>query len=133
VAFSTVVLFTPFHLSRQLVAKKPPLVSSSFGGQPTRLQILWGESPLPSIARFGRLVYPGHGEVTNRGVFGGKSHRCCAFLDVMVGAVRVASKGRGLNIRECLQPRNECRTEAAIVRVLWKPTLSERGEGRRLV
>jgi hypothetical protein len=108
-------------------------LNSAFGGQPTRLQILWGESPLPSIARFGRLVYPGHGEVTNRGVFGGKSHRCCAFLDVMVGAVRVASKGRGLNIRECLQPRNECRTEAAIVRVLWKPTLSERGEGRRLV
>jgi hypothetical protein len=45
-------------------------------GQPTRLQILWGESPLPSIARFGRLVYPGHGEVTNRGMFGSKSHRC---------------------------------------------------------
>jgi hypothetical protein len=52
------------------------LVNSTLGGQPTRLQILWGESPLPSIARFGRLVYPGRGEVTNRGMFGSKSHRC---------------------------------------------------------
>jgi hypothetical protein len=43
--------------------------------------------------------------------------------DATVGAVRVASKGRGLNIKECLQPRNERRTEAA-VRVLWEPTLS---------
>ena len=29
-------------------------------------------STLSSIARFGRLVYPGHGEVTNRGVLGSK-------------------------------------------------------------
>ena len=38
------------------------------------------ESPLPSIARFRRLVYPGHGEVTNRGVLGSKSHGCPVLL-----------------------------------------------------
>ena len=38
--------------------------------QPTRLRILWGENPLPSIARFGRLAYPEHGEVTIHGVLG---------------------------------------------------------------
>ena len=48
--------------------------------QPTRLRVLWGESPLSSIARFGRLVYPGHGEVTNRGVLGSKSHGCSVLL-----------------------------------------------------
>ena len=44
----------------------------------------------------------------------------------------MASKSGGLNIRECLQPRNEYRTEAA-VRILRKPILSERGEGRCFV
>ena len=63
------------------VGRRRPLASSdpmsmTLWGQPTRLQILWDESPLPSIARFGRLVYPGRGEATNRGMFGGKSHRC---------------------------------------------------------
>ena len=33
---------------------------------------------LPSVARIGRLAYPGHGEVTNREVFGCKSHGCSA-------------------------------------------------------
>jgi hypothetical protein len=42
--------------------------------RPTRPQVLRGESPLLSIARFGRLAYPGHGEVTNREVLGRKSH-----------------------------------------------------------
>ena len=62
-------------------------LSTSVGGQnggvgadcglqerPIRPRVLWGVSPLPSIARFRRLVYPGHGEVTNRGVLGSKSH-----------------------------------------------------------
>ncbi len=44
------------------------------GKQPTRLRVLWGESPLPSIASFGRLVYPGRGEVTNHEVLGSKRH-----------------------------------------------------------
>ena len=48
--------------------------------RPTRPRVLWGESPLPSIARFRRLVYPGHGEVTNRGVLGSKSHGCPVLL-----------------------------------------------------
>jgi hypothetical protein len=42
--------------------------------RPTRPQVLRGESPLSSIARFGRLSYPGHGEVTNREMLGRKSH-----------------------------------------------------------
>jgi len=49
----------------------------ALGEQPTRLRILWGESPLSSIARFGRLAYPGLGEVTNQELFGWKSHSCC--------------------------------------------------------
>jgi len=48
--------------------------------RPIRPRVLWGESPLSSIARFGRLVYPGHGEVTNRGVLGSKSHGCPVLL-----------------------------------------------------
>ena len=44
------------------------------GEQPTRLRILRGESPLPSMARFGRLTYPGHGEGTNRERLGWKRH-----------------------------------------------------------
>ena len=64
-------------------------VGGQFGGvgadcglqeRPTRPRVLWGESPLPSLARFRRLVYPGHGEVTNRGVLGSKSHGCPVFL-----------------------------------------------------
>jgi len=39
-------------------------LNTALGEQPTRLQVLWGKNPLPSIARFGWLVYPGHGEVT---------------------------------------------------------------------
>jgi hypothetical protein len=35
---------------------------------------LVGESPMPSIARFGRLAYPMRGEVTNRAVLGRKRH-----------------------------------------------------------
>jgi hypothetical protein len=33
--------------------------------------------PLPSVARNGRLAYPGHGEVTNRDRLGRRSHGCC--------------------------------------------------------
>jgi hypothetical protein len=52
----------------------------ALGEQPTRLRILRGESPLPSIARFGRLAYPGHGEVTNRERLGWKRHGCPGYL-----------------------------------------------------
>ncbi len=68
--------------------------------QPTRLRILWGESPLPSIARFGRLAYPTHGEVTNHGMLGYKRHGCHRSLALSVGATWVASKPGGLNIKE---------------------------------
>jgi hypothetical protein len=44
------------------------------GEQPTRLRILRGESPLPSIARFGRLAYPTWRKVTTSTVLGRKSH-----------------------------------------------------------
>jgi len=37
---------------------------------------LWGASPLPSIARFGRLAYPTCEKVTTRPVLGSKSHSC---------------------------------------------------------
>ncbi len=45
-------------------------------GAADRLGLLWGASPLPSIARFGRLVYPMHEEVTNRVLLGSKRHDC---------------------------------------------------------
>ena len=91
--------------------------------QPTRLRILWGENPLPSIARFGRLAYPGRGEVTNHGVLGWKRHGCLEVLQrnrepaacdgtihlageiSAVGVTGMASKPTGLNRREWLQPR----------------------------
>jgi site-specific DNA recombinase len=34
----------------------------------------WGASPMPSVARFGRLAYPLLGEVTNRDMRGRRSH-----------------------------------------------------------
>jgi hypothetical protein len=59
---------------------KPQTLKCRLQERPTRPRVLWGESPLPSIARFRRLVYPGHGEVTNRGVLGSKSHGCPVLL-----------------------------------------------------
>ena len=55
----------------------------------------------PSIARNGRVAYPGHGEVTNREMLGWKSHGCPVRLHcTAVGAIWVASKTAGLNMRE---------------------------------
>ena len=48
----------------------------SLGEQPTRLRILWGASPLSSIARFGRLAYLTYREVTNCTLLRWKSHGC---------------------------------------------------------
>jgi len=48
--------------------------ANALGEQPTRLSILWGESPLPSIARFGRQAYPEYGKVTTHAEPGGKRH-----------------------------------------------------------
>ena len=52
----------------------------ALGEQPTRLRILRGESPLPSMARFGRRAYPGHAEVTNRERLGWKRHGCPGYV-----------------------------------------------------
>jgi hypothetical protein len=56
--------------------------------------------PIPSIARFRRLAYPGHGEVTTHERLGWKSHGCHTVQAVSVGAIWVASKPAGLNIKE---------------------------------
>ena len=64
---------------------RPPspeeIMRQPLGEQSTRLRILWGESPLSSIARFGRQAYPGLGEVTNQELFGWKSHSCCVNIE----------------------------------------------------
>jgi hypothetical protein len=56
--------------------------------------------PIPSIARFGRLAYPGQGEVTNGERLGRRSHGCHIACAMSVGATGVASKPAGLNISE---------------------------------
>ena len=111
--------------------------------QPTWLQVLWGESPLSLIARFERLAYPMHMKVTTYVLLGWKSHRCRmgelrvrgntenspgpkdgtsrlsagakeeAGGTITVGAVRVASKTGGLNVRNDDDPENSPRWESA--------------------
>ena len=58
------------------------------------------EVALASVARNGRLAYPGHGEVTNRDRLGRRSHGCHMAFVMSVGATGVASKPAGLNISE---------------------------------
>ena len=69
----------------------------------------WGvQVSLLSIARFGRLVYLDHGEVTNCGVPRSRSHGCpTPGKGVAVGATWVASKLAGLNMTKWLQPRKD--------------------------
>jgi hypothetical protein len=76
------------------------LLHLPLGEQPTRLWILRGESPLPSIARFGRLAYPTWRKVTTSTVLGRKSHGCHTTVVVSVGATGVASKSGGLKRSE---------------------------------
>ena len=73
-----------------------------------------GCESLPPIARFGRLAYPTYGEVTNYTMLGSKSHGGHTTMVVSVGATWVASKLGGLNIKECLQPRESFRAEVAV-------------------
>src|SRR5215471_15677844 len=63
---------------------------------------LVGESPTPSIARFGRLAYPMRGEVTNRAVLGRKRHGRPGHRQgwTAVGTIWVASKLGGLKVIE---------------------------------
>src|SRR2546422_556700 len=56
--------------------------------------------PIPSIARFRRVAYPGHGEVTTYERLGWKSHGCHTVYAVSVGAIWVASKPVGLNMKK---------------------------------
>jgi hypothetical protein len=60
----------------------------------------WGVQVFPlSIARFGRLAYLDHGEVTNCGMPRSRSHGCpTPGKGVAVGATWVASKRAGLNM-----------------------------------
>src|SRR5262245_2873573 len=58
------------------------------------------EVPIPSIARFSRVAYRGHGEVTTHERLGWKSHGCHTVYAVAVGAIWVASTPAGLNMRE---------------------------------
>src|SRR3989449_11464781 len=58
--------------------------------------------PIPSIARFRRLAYPGHGEVTTYERLGWKSHGCHTVYAVSVGAIWVASRSEERRVgKEC--------------------------------
>jgi hypothetical protein len=67
--------------------------------QPTKLRVLWGESPLPSIAWFGRLAYSMPVKVTTQVLLEWKSHGCPVVRATAVGEIWVASKPGGLNGR----------------------------------
>jgi hypothetical protein len=60
----------------------------------------YSTSPLPSVARFGRLVYPMRGEVTNRDMLGGKRHSCPVHKMHCGGNDLGGSKPGGLKINE---------------------------------
>src|SRR5262249_8164340 len=60
------------HARAETVASKPDVRGSSRQGCASNgVQV-----PIPSIARFRRLAYPGHGEVTNRERLGRRNHGC---------------------------------------------------------
>ncbi len=88
--------------------------------RPTRPRVLWGESPLPSIARFRRLVYPGHGEVTNRGVLGSKSHGCPVLLVWNCG-------GSDLGGEQTWGPEHNEMTAASLTVPYWSRCASKCG------
>src|SRR4029453_7172251 len=67
--------------------------------QPTKLRGLWGESPLPSIAWFGRPAASAPVKVTTQVVLEGKTHGCPVVRATAVGEIWVASKPGGLNAR----------------------------------
>ena len=73
--------------------------------QPTRLQILKGESPFSVNCLCGRIAYPERAEATKHDMPGCKSLGCPAGTFAAVGAIWEASKLGGLNIKKCLQPR----------------------------
>jgi hypothetical protein len=87
---------TAFSVRSSLAPASGSGSGPTFGEQPTRLRILRGESPLPSMARFGRLASPTWRKVTTSTVLGRKSHGCHTTVVVSVGATGVASKAGGL-------------------------------------
>ena len=85
----------------------PPPLSVSAGGAADKAAHLMGESPLPSVARFGRQAYPGRGEVANHERPGRKKAQLPDGVAVAVGATWVASRPAGLNLMAWLQPCNK--------------------------
>jgi hypothetical protein len=84
-------------------ARGNPAGSSRHGCEFCEVKVL-----TPSIARFGRLAYPMRMKVTTYVLLGWKSHRCW-MATITVGAVRVASKTGGLNVRNDDGPENPSR------------------------
>jgi len=82
-----------------------------------------------SIARFGRLAYLDHGEVTNCGVPRSRSHGCpTPGKGAAVGATWVASKLAGLNMTKGLQPRKDPPGLKRLSRIVWSADpLQDRG------
>ncbi len=72
--------------------------------RPTRPRVLWGASPLPSIARVRRRAYPMHRKVTTGVLLGRKRHGCPVAQAVAVGATWVARTPGGLNIDWNVRP-----------------------------
>jgi len=81
--------------------------------QPTRLQILKGESPFSVNCLCGRIAYPERAEATKHDMPGCKSLGCPVGKLAVVGAIGEASKLGGLNITKCLQPRKIARGKVA--------------------
>ena len=64
------------------------------------------------LPEFGRLAYPVRAEVTMHDMPGRKSSGCPVAVCIAVGTTWRASKLRGLNIKEYLQPRNSPREKS---------------------
>ena len=76
VGVATAMLMVVYQVPVWLAVLIGLLLGALLGEQPTRLRILWGASPLSSIARFGRLAYLTYREVTNCTLLRWKSHGC---------------------------------------------------------
>jgi hypothetical protein len=87
------------HFSKRRCSINTSL-SWSVPGAAVKAANLGGESPPPSVARFGRLVYPMRGEVTNRDMLGGKRHSCPVHKRHCGGNDLGGSKPGGLKINE---------------------------------
>ena len=93
---------------------------------------LGGESPLPSIAWFGRLAYPMHGSVTVRVLLGRRSHGCPVGLRAAaVGETWVANKPGGLNVRSGDDLETPAALKSPSGTMREADPLAGLGEGRR--